>query len=785
MIGSLRGHLGRPHRRHRDPARRGRRRLPGGRDHADGGRSARSAPTCSSTCTPTCARTPSSSTGSPTTTSGAASRRCSGRTGSVRPWPSPSSPRSRRPVVDGRVGGRRRHPVRRARHRPQDGGPAAHRPEEPARPARPVDAGDVGRPRPTRRAPRPGPPWSSSATGPTRSARHWTGQADDLSVEELLRLGPARAGHPVTPSGRAGRCCRRPRTARPTPSARARSTADRRPAATRPKRPAFDPAALTSSSASPSWSSTCASCWRPPGSAASRSTTCCSPARRARQDVAGRHRGRRDGRGPPDHLGSGAGARRRPGRAAHRPPGGRRPLHRRDPPAAPLGRGGPLPGHGGRQAGHPDRQGPDGPLHPPRPAPLHPGRGDHPHRLVAGPLRDRFGFVGRLDLYHPTSCRPSWSARPRILGVQIDAAGAGRIAERSRGTPRIANRLLRRVRDFVEVRGDGAITGPTAAEGLVLFGVDELGLDKVDRAILDALCRRFGGRPVGLTTLAQCVGEEPDTIEDAYEPYLLQQGLIQRTPRGRVATARAWAHLGLVPGAAPCSERTGRTPGAARPAGPAVTPRPGRGGARSDRQQHPERGRPARVSTMSMAPSSRRPRPWRWPGPARCPRPPRPGCWPPGRSARTVGSRPPSGIPGPSSRTSSRAKLPTASVWATTRPPDGVNLQALDDRLARSWVSRAGSPWTMTGSGATAVNERPRLAATAAMASHASGQLGQVAVDELHVEPPGLAGVARQVLGHPQELEGVAVDDAQHPSLLVVEAVITRPTAARQGPGSR
>jgi Holliday junction DNA helicase RuvB len=134
-----------------------------------------------------------------------------------------------------------------------------------------------------------------------------------------------------------------------------------------------------------------------------------------------------------------------------------------------------------------------------------------------------------------------------ILGVEVDEAGAAHIAARSRGTPRIANRLLRRVRDYVEVRGDGIITGTTAAEGLDLFGVDELGLDKVDRAILEALCRRFGGRPVGLTTLSQCVGEEPDTLEDAYEPFLLQQGLIQRTPRGRMPTARAWAHLGATP----------------------------------------------------------------------------------------------------------------------------------------------------------------------------------------------------------------------------------------------
>jgi holliday junction DNA helicase RuvB len=165
--------------------------------------------------------------------------------------------------------------------------------------------------------------------------------------------------------------------------------------------------------------------------------------------------------------------------------------------------------------------------------------------LVAGPLRDRFGFVGRLDLYEPTDLRAIVERSARILKVVIDEEGAIRISERSRGTPRVANRLLRRVRDFAEVRGEGFIDGAIASDGLELFGVDELGLDKVDRAILSTLCSRFGGQPVGLTTLAQCVGEETDTIEDAYEPFLLQSGLIQRTSRGRVATLRAWAHLGL------------------------------------------------------------------------------------------------------------------------------------------------------------------------------------------------------------------------------------------------
>lgn len=165
--------------------------------------------------------------------------------------------------------------------------------------------------------------------------------------------------------------------------------------------------------------------------------------------------------------------------------------------------------------------------------------------LISGPLRDRFGFVGRLDLYDTDDLRAIVERSARILGVDLNAEGARRIAERSRGTPRVANRLLRRVRDFVQVRSDGAITRTAAEEGLALFGIDELGLDKVDRAILDALCRRFGGRPVGLTTLAQSVGEERDTIEDAYEPYLLQQGLVQRTPRGRVATERARLHMGV------------------------------------------------------------------------------------------------------------------------------------------------------------------------------------------------------------------------------------------------
>jgi Holliday junction DNA helicase RuvB len=167
--------------------------------------------------------------------------------------------------------------------------------------------------------------------------------------------------------------------------------------------------------------------------------------------------------------------------------------------------------------------------------------------LVTGPLRDRFGFVAHLDYYSAEELRSIVDRAARILGVQVEPGGAEEIAARSRGTPRIANRLLRRVRDFVEVRGSGVVTRESASEGLELFGVDQLGLDKVDRVILEALCDRFGGKPVGLSTLAVCVGEEPDTIEDVYEPFLLQEGLIMRTARGRVATQRAWQHLGLRP----------------------------------------------------------------------------------------------------------------------------------------------------------------------------------------------------------------------------------------------
>jgi Holliday junction DNA helicase RuvB len=167
--------------------------------------------------------------------------------------------------------------------------------------------------------------------------------------------------------------------------------------------------------------------------------------------------------------------------------------------------------------------------------------------LMTGPLRDRFGFVARLDYYSPGDLDAIIRRSASILDVAVDQAGAREIARRARGTPRIANRLLKRVRDFAEVRGDGSVDLAVARAGLDLFEVDELGLDKVDRAILDAVCNRFGGGPVGLSTLSVSVGEETDTVEDVYEPYLLQLGLLMRTPRGRVATSAAWQHLGLPP----------------------------------------------------------------------------------------------------------------------------------------------------------------------------------------------------------------------------------------------
>jgi Holliday junction DNA helicase RuvB len=165
--------------------------------------------------------------------------------------------------------------------------------------------------------------------------------------------------------------------------------------------------------------------------------------------------------------------------------------------------------------------------------------------LITGPLRDRFGFVARLDYYEPEDLEAIVERAAGILGVPTTRDGIHEIARRSRGTPRIANRLLRRVRDYAEVRAAGIVDGPTSDAALALFEIDELGLDKIDRAILGALCGPFKGRAVGLNTLAVTVGETPEAVEDVYEPYLLQCGLLDRTPRGRMATPGSYAHLGL------------------------------------------------------------------------------------------------------------------------------------------------------------------------------------------------------------------------------------------------
>ena len=167
--------------------------------------------------------------------------------------------------------------------------------------------------------------------------------------------------------------------------------------------------------------------------------------------------------------------------------------------------------------------------------------------LITGPLRDRFGHTARLDYYGVDDLRLIVERAARILAVSIEADGAHEIARRSRGTPRIANRLLRRIRDYAEVRAEGIIDLAAARDGLAVFDIDELGLDRVDRAILRALTTRFGGGPAGLSTLAISVGEDPETLESMYEPFLIQMGLIKRTPKGRVAMPAAWEHLELTP----------------------------------------------------------------------------------------------------------------------------------------------------------------------------------------------------------------------------------------------
>lgn len=176
--------------------------------------------------------------------------------------------------------------------------------------------------------------------------------------------------------------------------------------------------------------------------------------------------------------------------------------------------------------------------------------------LLPGALRDRFGFTAHLDFYEPVEIERILHRSARLLQLEIDSAGANEIASRSRGTPRIANRLLRRVRDYAQVRSDGVITLTLAKAALELFEVDAIGLDRLDRSVLGALCRRFSGGPVGLGTLAVAVGEERETVEEVAEPFLVRSGLLARTPRGRIATPAAWQHLGMtVPPAAPLTDQ--------------------------------------------------------------------------------------------------------------------------------------------------------------------------------------------------------------------------------------
>jgi Holliday junction DNA helicase RuvB len=164
--------------------------------------------------------------------------------------------------------------------------------------------------------------------------------------------------------------------------------------------------------------------------------------------------------------------------------------------------------------------------------------------LLTGPLRDRFGFVGQMEFYEPAELQLVLERSAELLGVELTADGSAEIAGRSRGTPRIANRLLRRVRDYAEVEADGRVTREVARAALALYDVDVLGLDRLDRAVLEALVVRFHGGPVGVSTLAVAVGEEPNTVEEVCEPFLVRAGLLARTPRGRVATEAAWRHLG-------------------------------------------------------------------------------------------------------------------------------------------------------------------------------------------------------------------------------------------------
>ncbi len=174
--------------------------------------------------------------------------------------------------------------------------------------------------------------------------------------------------------------------------------------------------------------------------------------------------------------------------------------------------------------------------------------------LLPAPLRDRFGFTAHLDYYDPADLASVIRRSANLLDVEVDADSVLELSQRSRGTPRIANRLLRRIRDYAQVAGEDSVGLPTTQAALSLYEVDDRGLDRLDRAVLSALCERFSGGPVGLSTLALSVGEEPQTVEEVSEPFLLRQGLLARTPRGRMATSAAWTHLGLAapaPGESP------------------------------------------------------------------------------------------------------------------------------------------------------------------------------------------------------------------------------------------
>src|SRR5262249_33715758 len=187
--------------------------------------------------------------------------------------------------------------------------------------------------------------------------------------------------------------------------------------------------------------------------------------------------------------------------------------------------------------------------------------------LLTGPLRDRFGFVAHLDFYEIQELEQVLWRSAGLLGVATQRAGTAEIARRSRGTPRIANRLLRRVGEYADVRAGGVVTRSVAQAALTVYEVDESGLDRLDRAVLEALVRRFGGGPVGVSTLAVAVGEESQTVAEVAEPFLVRAGLLARTPRGRVATPAAWEHLGL-PAPGPLPGPAGVPPAAERPPPP-------------------------------------------------------------------------------------------------------------------------------------------------------------------------------------------------------------------------